>query len=149
MADTTPPVPPEPTPPNTGYTPPAQPEPTPPTTGYPAQAAGTPYGAGAVGAPAKSPVLSIISLIAGIVGLLGAWIVVLPIIGSILGLFIPAAAVVLGVLGKNREPQAARGMWLTGIILGIVALAIAIIALIFWIVVFAAAGASDSSYDFR
>ncbi|MEX1079679.1 MAG: hypothetical protein WED09_11285 [Homoserinimonas sp.] len=128
-------------------TPPAQPEPTPPSDGYTAQPAANPYASGA--APAKAPVLSIISLIAGIVGFLGAWIVAIPIIGSILGLFIPAAAVILGVLGKKKEPQASKGLWLTGIILGAVSLAIAVIALIFWIIAIAGAGASgvfDYSY---
>ena len=128
-------------------TPPVQPEPTPPNSGYTAQPAGNPYASGAT--PAKAPVLSIISLIAGIVAFLGAWIVVIPIVGSILGLFIPAAAIILGVLGKKKEPQASKGLWLTGIILGIVSLAIAVIGLIFWIVAFASAGASgafDYSY---
>jgi hypothetical protein len=133
-------------------TPPAQPEPTPPNTGYTAPPAANPYApAGnayaAAGAPAKAPVLSIISLIAGIVGLLGAWIAFIPIVGSILSLFIPAAAVILGVLGKKKEPQAAKGLWLTGIILGIVSLAIAVISLIFWIVVFATAGA-QGAFDY-
>jgi hypothetical protein len=127
-------------------TPPVQPEPTPPNTGYTAQPAANPYAPS--GTPTKTPVLSLISLIAGIVGLLGAWIVVIPVVGSILGLFIPAAAVVLGVLGRKREPYASKGLWLTGIILGIVALAIAVIALIFWIIAFAAAGASGYNYSF-
>jgi hypothetical protein len=99
---------------------------------------GQPYLGGPV---RKSPVLSILSLIAGIVGLVGSWIVILPIIGSILDLFIPAAAVVLGFLGRRKEPQA-RGMWLAGIILGFVALAIAIIALVLWIVAIATANAN-------
>jgi hypothetical protein len=98
-------------------------EPTPP---QPMSAA--PVGA----APAKTPVLSIISLIAGIVGILGAWIVVIPIVGSILGLPIPAAAVVLGFLGRKKEP-ASKGLWLTGIILGFVALVLAVVMLIVWI----------------
>lgn len=136
MSDTTPPQP-EPTPPSS----------TPSNAGYTAQPAANPYATG--GAPAKAPVLSIISLIAGIVGFLGAWIVVIPIVGSILGLFIPAAAIVLGVLGKKKEPQASKGLWLTGIILGAVSLAIAVIALIIWIILFATAGATgnfDYSY---
>lgn len=101
---------------------------------------GQPYVGGAV---TKSPVLSILSLIAGIVGLLGSWIVIIPIVGSILDLFIPAAAVVLGFLGRRKEPRA-RGMWLTGIILGFVALAIAIIALVLWIIAIASAGANGA-----
>lgn len=109
--------------------------------GVPADAAyAQPYAAGPV---KKSPVLSILSLIAGIVGLLGSWIVIIPIVGSILDLFIPAAAVVLGFIAKRKEPQA-RGMWITGIILGFVALAIAIIALVLWIVAIAQAGANGA-----
>jgi hypothetical protein len=80
----------------------------------------------------KSPILSIISLIAGIIGVLGFWIVFIPFVGSILGLFIPAAAVVLGFLGKRKEPAASKGLWLTGIILGAVGIVIAIIGFVGW-----------------
>ncbi|TXN30253.1 hypothetical protein FVP33_09540 [Lacisediminihabitans profunda] len=90
-------------------------------------------------APKKT--LSLIGMIAGIVGLLGFWIVFIPIVGSILQLFIPGAALVLGIMGRKREGLPARGFWLTAIITGIIGLAIAIIALIGWIVVFVAAGA--------
>ena len=85
-------------------------EPTPPSA--------TPY----VPAPAaqKSPVLSILSLVFGILGVLGA----LFLFGT--G-FLPAvAAIVLGFLGRRKEP-AAKGMWLTGIILGFVGVVISII----------------------
>jgi hypothetical protein len=81
-------------------------------------------------------------MIAGIVGLLGAGIVAIPIVGSILGLFIPGAALVLGILGRKREGLPARGFWLTAIITGIIGLAIAVIALILWIIAIVAAGAS-------
>jgi hypothetical protein len=106
--------------------------------GYAAPAYGT--------APSKpSPVLSILSLIAGIVGVLGFWAVFwIPIVGGILQLFIPAAAVVLGFLGKKKEP-AAKGMWLTGIILGFIGVAFGLLAIIGWIVVFAVAS-SDGYY---
>lgn len=125
------PLPPSAPPPPTPPVPPAPPAP--PAYGA---APGQPYAAPYQGAPArKSPVLSIISLIAGIVGVAGGFIVFIPIIGSIMQLFIPAAAVVLGFLGKSKEPQA-KGMWLTGIILGFVGLAIAIISLIGWIALF-------------
>lgn len=144
MSDTTPPPPPEPTPPNNGYT--AQPAASAPNpyAAQPAASTPNPYAATS-GTPTKAPVLSIISLIAGIIGFLGAWIVVIPIVGSILGLFIPAAAIVLGILGKRKEPLASKGLWLTGIILGIVAIAIAIIALILWIIALAAAGTAPRS----
>jgi hypothetical protein len=90
-------------------------------------------------------VLSIISLIAGIVGLIGAGIVAIPIVGSILQLFIPGAAVVLGFLGRKKEP-AAKGMWLTGIILGFVGIGIALIALVIWIIVLIASSAEYGYY---
>ena len=96
---------------------------------------GSPYTGGA---PAQKPaVLSIISLVLGILGVVGFFVVFIPIVGSILQLFIPAAAIVLGFLGKTREPWAPKGLWLTGIILGFVGLAIAIISLIGWIALFA------------
>ncbi len=65
---------------------------------------------------------SLISLIAGIVGVVGFFVVFIPFVGGIMQLIIPAAAVVLGFIGKRKEP-AAKGMWLTGIILGFVGIA--------------------------
>ncbi len=138
---TTPPAPPAPppaptydapTPPAPAYgappTPPAYGAPTPP----PPPAYGAPppaYGAPAYGAPAAAPytgapaakkqVLSIISMIAGILGVLGSGIATIPIAGFVMGLVLPAAAVVLGFLGKKKEPQA-KGFWMTGIITGFV-----------------------------
>ena len=79
---------------------------------------------------------SLISLIAGIVGLVGFFVVFIPIVGGIMQLIIPAGAVVLGFIGKSKEP-AARGMWLTGIILGFVGIAIALLSIILWSVAFA------------
>src|SRR5690554_3306901 len=93
----------------TDTTPPAQPEPTPPAAGYTAQPAATPYQAG--GAPAKSPVLSIIALIAGILGLLGSGLAFLPFVG-IIAWPVPIAAVILGFLGKKKEPFASKGLWM-------------------------------------
>lgn len=57
-------------------------------------------------APTKT--LSLISLIAGIVGLF-------------FGTIFAIAAIVLGFMGRSREPHA-KGFWLTGIILGFVGL---------------------------
>lgn len=87
--------------------------------GQPAPGYAQPYGEPA----AKSPILSILSLVGGIVGIVLnlAWG-----IGFLFGI----AAIVLGFIGRRKEPQA-RGFWLTGIILGFVSVAIAII---FWIV---------------
>ncbi len=134
MTDTTPPAQPEPTPPT-------QPEPTPPASGYTAQPAATPYQAG--GAPAKSPILSIIALIAGILGFLGSGLAFIPLVG-IIAWPVPIAAVILGFLGKKKEPQAAKGLWLTGLILGFVALAICILGLLVWVLAFATAPYSSS-----
>lgn len=87
------------------------------------------------GPPAKQPVLSIISMVAGILGIVGFPVVFwIPVIGGVLGLFIPAAAVVLGFLGKSREPRA-KGFWLTGIITGFVGLLLAVLDIIAWIVI--------------
>ena len=85
--------------------------------------------------------LSLVGMVAGIVGLLGFWIVFIPIVGSILQLFIPGAAVVLGILGRKREGPPARGFWLTAIITGVIGL---VIALIGWIVLFAIGNANGA-----
>jgi len=58
-------------------------------------------------------------------------VVFIPIVGGIMQLLIPAGAVVLGFIGRKKEP-AAKGMWLTGIILGFVGIAIALLSIIFW-----------------
>ncbi|THG29752.1 DUF4190 domain-containing protein [Naasia lichenicola] len=70
---------------------------------------------------APSKTLSIISLIAGIVGVVSSFFYI--------GFLFGVAAVVLGFLGRKREP-AAKGFWLTGIILGFVAIALTIVAII-------------------
>jgi hypothetical protein len=67
-------------------------------------------------APTKSPVLSIISLIVGILGLIAfGW-----------GLLLSIGAVVLGHLGQRKEPQA-KGLWLTGLITGYVGIVLNLI----------------------
>jgi len=43
---------------------------------------------------------------------------------------------VLGFIGRRKEP-AAKGMWLTGIILGFVGIAMALLSVIFWSIAFA------------
>lgn len=115
--------------------PPVAPPVTAPSFAYPAASG---YGApdGAVAAPSKKT-LSLIGMIAGIVGIVGAPVAVFPIIGSVLGLFIPVAAVVLGFLGKSREGAAAKGLWLTAIITGLVGILIMVIGLIAWIAIIA------------
>lgn len=96
-----------------------------PAYGQPAPGYSQPYAQPA----AKSPILSILSLVGGILGIVLnlAWG-----IGFLFGI----AAIVLGFIGRNKEPQA-RGFWLTGIILGFVSIAIAIIYWIFLAIIFA------------
>jgi hypothetical protein len=90
-----------------------------PAYGQPAPGYAQPYAQPA----AKSPILSILSLVGGIVGIVltFAWGI---------GFLFGVAAIVLGFIGRSKEPHA-KGFWLTGIILGFVSVAIAII---FWIV---------------
>lgn len=81
-------------PPAAGYTPPTPPAPAAPYSGIP------------VAAPSKT--LSLIGMIAGIVGVVA------------FGWFVPAsiAALILGMMGKKREGLSAKGFWLTAIITG-------------------------------
>lgn len=106
----------------------------------------TPY-SGAPVAAKPTPVLSIISLVAGIVSFVGGAIVFIPIVGSILHFFIPLAAVILGFMGKKKEP-AAKGMWLTGIILGFVGIAVALISLVIYIGLFATVGVTEYNLNY-
>lgn len=163
--EATPAAPVDPTPPDVPTTPYGAPTTTPPASEAPTYGSEQPayappapeqpaYGAPAYGtpgyaAPAYSPAtpgapktLSLISMIAGIVGILGSPVVFFPIIGGIMGLFIPAAAIVLGFLGKKREGVAAKGFWLTGIITGFVGVGIAVLSIVAWIALFALSGAS-------
>ncbi|MGO4592937.1 hypothetical protein AB4Z18_03850 [Leifsonia sp. 2TAF2] len=105
-----------------------------PAYGQPAPGYAQPYGQPA----AKSPILSILSLVGGIVGIVLnlAWG-----IGFLFGI----AAIVLGFIGRNKEPQA-RGFWLTGIILGFVSIAIAIIYWIILAVIFASLANYSNTY---
>lgn len=147
------------TPPSTGKTSPGEPPaplaggyglptaPTPPAYGMP-PAYGTPpaYGqpaSGQPGTPAPPRTLSLIGMITGIVGLVGSGVVLIPIVGSIMGLFIPAGAVVLGFLGRKREGNPARAFWLTALITGFIGIGIALLALFAYIAFFTLAG-SDS-----
>jgi hypothetical protein len=93
----------------------------------------TPYGA-PVAAPKQA--LSLTSFILGLAGLLFSWV---PFVG-ILGFLASVGAVVTGFLGKAKEPQAPKWMWLIGIIAGFVAIGISIIFLIVFIVALATIG---------
>ena len=78
-----------------------------------------PYSAPA--APQKSPILSILSLVGGIVGLVLSFLA-----GA--GFLFAVAGVVLGFIAKNKEPHGkTMGLW--GIITGFAGIAISIIAL--------------------
>ena len=105
-----------------------------PAYGQPAPGYTQPYGQPA----AKSPILSILSLVGGILG------IVLNIAWGI-GFLFGIAAVVLGFIGRNKEPQA-KGFWLTGIILGFVSIAIAIIYWIFLAIIFASIANYQGTY---
>ena len=122
-------------PPNSAPVPPPAPAygaPTPPAPAYgaptpPAPAYGAPAAASYTGAPgAKKQVMSIIAMIAGILGVLGSGIAFIPVLGTIMGLLFPVAAVVLGFLGKKKEPLA-KGFWMTGIITGFVGVVLVIV----------------------
>jgi hypothetical protein len=93
----------------------------------------TPYGT-PVATPKQS--LSLTSFILGLAGLLFAWI---PVVG-IFGFLASVGAVVTGFLGRAKEPQAPKWMWLIGIIAGFVAIGISIIFFILFIVALATIG---------
>jgi hypothetical protein len=115
-----------------GTPPPAYGTPVAPPPGYGTQP--YPYGGGTQTA---QPILSIISMIAGIVGVIGFPVVgFIPFVGGILGLLIPAAAIVLAILGRSKEPKG-RPFWLTGLITGIVGIVLAIGSIIVWAAIFA------------
>ena len=120
-------------PPNSNPVPPPAPAYGAPMPPAPAYGAPTPpaYGAPAAGsytgAPgAKKQVMSIIAMIAGILGVLGSGIAFIPVAGTIMGLLFPVAAVVLGFLGKKKEPLA-KGFWMTGIITGFIGVVLVIV----------------------
>ncbi|KQQ05193.1 MULTISPECIES: DUF4190 domain-containing protein [unclassified Rathayibacter] len=117
--------------------------PAPPAYGAPAY--GSPAGAVPPGyayapAPAAPPrTLSLIGMILGIAGL------AITIFAWGFGFILSAPAVVLGFLGRRREP-AARGFALTAIITGFAGIAVSLIYLAITIVIFAVAlGAAGSS----
>jgi len=140
MSDQNPPPQPENTPQGTSTTnnvPPAAPYPgqstpvTPTPIVYPNQP--NPYAApGYAQTGGYAPVgvkktLSVISLVGGIVGVT-VWI--LPLIGNFLAFAAALAAIICGFLARTREPQASKGFWITGIILGFVSMGFNLLALI-------------------
>lgn len=119
-ADSTPQVPP----------PPAAPAPPPPAyqpvAPQPASYGHAPSGYGAAPHTTGPRTLSLISMITGIVGVVFFGFLA---IASI-------AAIILGFLGRQREPEA-RAFWMTGLITGFVGLGIFIVGgilfLVFWL----------------
>ncbi|TDW29649.1 DUF4190 domain-containing protein [Cryobacterium psychrophilum] len=93
----------------------------------------------------KPPMFSILAMIAGIIGVIGSPIAILPFVGGFLGLLFPVAGVVLGFLGKKREPTA-RGFWLTGIISGFVGIGLMLLSFGLWALIFAAGSSYDYTY---
>lgn len=135
--------------------PPAPPAPpAPPSSGAPGAPYGSPpaYGTPLPPAPGTAPsayssapapvvprTLSLVGMILGIVGL------VITVFAWGFGFILSAPAVVLGFLGRRREP-AARGFALTAIITGFAGIVVSLIFLAITIVIFAVAlGAAGSS----
>lgn len=113
----TPETPAEPTPPATP--PPAQPPAMPPPVAQPAAPV-----AGTVPIKPGQGGLAIASFVCGIIGLLTSW--------CCIGVPLAIAAVVCGILGKKEAEKrgASNWMWMTGLILGAVALVIFVFMLI-------------------
>jgi hypothetical protein len=86
----------------------------------------TPYAPAGGPQPTKSPVLSILSLVGGIVSILLAFF-----FGT--GLIFGIAGIILGHLGQRRE-RPARGLWLTGLILSYIGTALSLLILLFTII---------------
>ncbi len=125
MTNVPPPPPSDVPPPSGGATPPpAAPQPSP----YSAPAGGAAQG--------PKQILSLISMIGGIVGLVlslfGGW-----------GILFSIAAVVLGHMGQKRENHA-KGFWITGLITGYLGIAIGLVIGLFMLFVFIAAIGSAS-----
>ncbi len=103
------------------------------------QPAAAPYGSQGYGAPQeKTNVLAIVSLSLGI-----AAFIVLPFLGSI-------GAIITGhmSLGQiKRTGEKGRGLGLTGLILGYVGIALAILLIIGFVAFFSIVGSSSMMYD--
>ena len=86
----------------------------------------TPYAPAGDLQPTKSPILSILSLVGGIVSILLSFF-----FGT--GLIFGVAGIILGHLAQRRE-RPARGLWLTGLILSYIGTALSLLILLFTIV---------------
>jgi hypothetical protein len=99
----------------------------------------TPYGQGPAGVPEKKP-LSITSMALGIASAALSFLIVLWFLAIPLGI----AAIVLAVLGKKKERDA-KGFWLTGLITGIVGIALSLLVVIIGAIALAALQNADFS----
>jgi hypothetical protein len=99
----------------------------------------TPYGSGPAGVPDKKP-LSITSMALGIASTALSFLIVLWFLAIPLGI----AAIVLAVLGKRKERNA-KGFWLTGLITGIVGVALSLLIVIVGAIALAALQNADFS----
>ncbi|PPH02408.1 hypothetical protein C5C44_12560 [Rathayibacter sp. AY1F6] len=103
-------------------------------------APGHPAAYAAAPAPVVPRTLSLVGMILGIVGL------VITLFAAGFGFLLSAPAVVLGFLGRRREP-AARGFALTAIITGFAGIAVSLIYLaVFLVFVVVALAAGTSGY---
>ena len=126
------------------YGAPQQPYSAPQPYGAPQQPYGAPqqpYGAPAYGQPyapsqQKTPILSILALIGGIIGVVSLGWAAFP---------FGIAGIVLSFFGRSREPQA-KGLWLTGMILGFVSVALILLWILF--IVLGAIASSADYYDY-
>jgi hypothetical protein len=90
----------------------------------------TPYVPAGGVQPTKSPVLSILSLVGGIVSILLAFFFGI-------GLLFGVAGIILGHLGQRKERES-RGLWLTGLILSYTGAVLSLLILVFVIIGFVA-----------
>lgn len=101
--------------------------PTAPVPPNPYATSANPYAA-APAAPAVKQGLGLSSFITGLAGLLFFWFPGLGFLASL-------AAVILGFVGKKKEPQAPGWMWITGVITGFVGILLGLLAAFFLFVV--------------
>jgi hypothetical protein len=130
------------------YIPPAPPAPSYSAPGAPGAPGASPYttpygqgqyGQGPAGVPDKKP-LSITSMALGIASAALSFLIFLWFLAIPLGI----AAIVLAVLGKRKERNA-KGFWLTGLITGIVGIALSLLIVIVGAIALAAF--SNSGYS--
>jgi hypothetical protein len=100
--------------------------------------------------PQENPgkTLSIVSLVLGILGILASCLT----LGAFfyVGIALAIAALVCGIIGRNRTPEGMpKGMATAGLILGIVGIAVGLLAIVFLAIGLAALGLADSSSEFN